>query len=359
MRFNRNIYTRLWQIAVFMPIVFSKKNEHELAELDYALPKSMTRETCSEFEKLVLTAAMTGKDDPTIYQTALLKSMQISIFEEHMFKVCLHVFEKINTLFFPKEDPQRYIREGDKDFVKNKILLEQLSHETYEMFRSVSSALYFYKKFSKAKDIYDHSSTINNAIDLYSFLTHVKTNLFEMFADRPVESSPFVARYLVYLSDLDQLIKASIQQNSSDERTNRDYLFDLCFNLAVSYSSNSRIRDNPDKREKQRRNSISIAQNKRLSERQAQIKKCVKEITANSRSSKSTIKTECYEYFEKNKEKLKSINITSYRTLQNHCSNTEPNKQRSAFFNRTYLALDYSKDFKETIEKAYSKIDLQ
>ena len=85
MKLNINHYTRLKQIAIFMPDVFNKKNEYESTNepKEYIIPLSMKDEAkhLSESELMILDAVMTGKNDPGIYPEACLKSMQISEFE--------------------------------------------------------------------------------------------------------------------------------------------------------------------------------------------------------------------------------------------------------------------------------------
>ena len=346
MKLNINHYIRLKQIAVFMPDVFSKKNEYGSINesREYVIPVSMKEEAdhLSEAELMIIDAAMTGKKDPEIYQEALLKTMQISEFEIVFFEVCMKLYKKLQSIFFPIKDTEKETVEqffqadfgnGPIAFYESiphdKFILDEIREKTYEMFNSVRSASKFYYEFNQIQELYDDSAMINKGIKMFPPLKHLKTNLYEILSKYPTDFSP---SFFVYLSDIVQSIKPIIEHGSEpDEADIEDSLISAiinsCFDFLFTYSAPKNSGNS------ERNNAISQKKLELNSKRREKVSKYLKPIFESLGDSpkRGQKKTACEQCFRDNESELKELGIKSAKTLQRYLSQENPNKQRSDY----------------------------
>ena len=182
---------------------------------------------------------------------------------------------------------------------------------------------------------------------------------------------------LSYLSELlyihseakGKVVSTKLQKDTywrSYKKTIDNEIVDNCIDIAEKLPrktlvpiSKLMLEENPElvgEVEKKRRKKSSEAHKKRLEEREAQVQKHVKNVQKKCRSKKISITEACNEYYKETTDELKDCGINSIGTLRNRCSNTKPNKQRSAFFNRSYIKPNYPKDFEKTVKKIQERI---
>lgn len=370
MMLNVNHYIRLKQIAVFMPDVFNKKNEYESTNepKEYIIPLSMKDEAkhLSESELMILDAVMTGKNDPGIYQEACLKSMQISEFEITFFEVCMKLYKKLQSIFFPpkntKEETAELVFQADfengpvafyNSIPRDRLILDEIKEKTCGMFNSVKTASKFYYEFNQIQELYDDSAIINRGIKMFPPLKHLKTNLYEILSKYPKDFSP---SFFVYLSDIVQSIKPIIEHGSEpDEADIEDSLISAiinsCFDFLFTYSA-PKNSDNSKKND-----AISRAKLQQNSERREEVFKYLKPIFESlgdspKRGQKKTASEQC---FRDNESDLNELGIKSVKTLQRYLSQENPNKQRSDYAKKKYKRPKYSPAFQDFIKYLHNE----
>ena len=392
MGFNINHYTRLRQIAFFVPNVIREKYETE-----YSLPFPISfpiedKNIRDKFIGLCISASHTNSDSSF---NVGIDCMKITTFEFKMFLVCLNIYMDLEDLFSPykkdftphkktnkkreyglEDDPESFYKSIPQDtFTK-----EMIKEKSQGLFRSVKKACHFYCMFTPSYCLYKFSVFVKQHKSEFPLLVYLRDELANYLCSFPVES---FSKLTKNISDLIEAIeiydtckKAFSEIEEEDrlywsqwEKTAYDGITIKCFNVVkdLSGDNNTKATDLPanlvlrrlfqeefdpvQNEEKKRRKKISETQNKRLSERKEQVRHHLEEIAKKVQDEKITTKEACMQYFTKHESELKSINITSSRTLQNLCSHTKPNKQRADFFDRSYIKLKYSKEIQEPIDK--------
>ena len=395
MVFNINFFTRLRQIAFFVPNVIREKYETE-----YSLPPtdSFPIEDNNIREQFIKTCSSVGFANSDSFFNMCTNYMKITDFEFMLFHVCLNVYMDLADLFSPYEknfSPRKktkrkreYGLEDDPEGFYNSIPRESFTKEMVKeksqgMFLSVRKACHFYCMFTPSYWLFFYSISIKQHKNDIPLLKLLRDELANYLCGFPVES---FAKLIKGLSDLSEIIKTydtckkSFNELQEEDRfiwnqwikTIYDGVMIQCFNVAKDLSAKSKIPvdkrffkvefpeefldelDYVSDEEKKRRKKISDSQNKRLYKRKEKVQEHVNSILSN-KGDQMSVKDACNNYFEAKKAALKKINITSARTLQNLCSHTKPNKQRSYFFERSYanLKFEYPKDFQKTIEKRF------
>lgn len=389
MRLDRNIYTRLYQIAFFMQNIFSEGVKNEF-KIQLPNPDTIPIDNPKSRRKIfdICFSALAHKD---LYGYEYCRNfMQITNFEGDLFFVCVKVYERLDSLFSSykeafeprrktkkrvkvnfEDDPEWFFQSIPQDTISK----DQIKTNTYGMFVSVKTACYFYCRFTPSYWCYFYSKIIRDYEKEIPVLSHIKEVLSRYFCQYPIDPFAFLKDYFSNLSDL--LDTYLIAKNAS-ETLREDPLWNTCFErindgflnsfvaLAEMLAGESLIpiselkfKDNPNlvvEVEKMRRNKISESQRKRLSEREKQVEEHIGKIFKKVKSKRISIKDACEEYLSENEAALKECGINSAGTLRNLCSNTDPNKQRSAFHNRSYVKPVYSKSLKESIGRIREKI---
>lgn len=392
MEFNINYYTRLKQIAFFVPYVTREKYVTE-----YSLPPPIPFpiEDNNIREKFIKICSSVGHANSDSSFNSCTDYMKISDFEDKLFYVCLYIYTGLADLFSPfeksfsprkktnkkkeyglEDDPESFYKSIPQDtFTK-----EMIKEKSQGLFFSVKKACHFYCMFTPSYWLFNYSKSIKQHKSEFPLLIYLRDELANYLCSFPVES---FAKLLKSLSDLNEAIetydtcKKAFNELEEEERlywnqwekTAYDGITIKCFNVLKNLSGDNNTQatalsakqvlnrlfqeefDPVQNEEKKRRKKISETKNKRFAERKEQVRHHLEEIAKIVRDEKITKKEACKQYFAKHESELKSINITSSRTLQNLCSYTKPNKQRADFFDRSYIELKYPKDFQESIEK--------
>lgn len=389
MLININHYMRLRHIAFFIPNVMEKK----VTKYSIPIPKLIPIDD-EKLKKVFfreITSVLSINSDSNIYTA--VQYMQIDPFEVKLFLVFVSIYTNLSALFSPYEKDfksrkklktaGKYSFEDDSEGFYKSIPSEAISKDvvkekSYGMFLSVRKACYFYCKFTPSCWLYAFSVTIKTYKSGIPELVYLRDELANYLCCFPVESFALLNERL---SDLQELIETYFKCGDAFEKLKkrersfwikwlkimREGILIKCIGISKEISAESPIptlkrlfhkkNDPLQKEEKKRRKRISKSQNKRLSERQKIVQKHIESIISSDYAKKYSVKVACERYYETKKDDLRKINITSARTLQNLCSHTKPDKQRTNFVNRSYLSPTYSKDFQDTIELIYNKID--
>ena len=401
MRFNRNIYMRLYQIAFFMPDIPQNRSKRSFQAITAkawgALNISRTpidntnskdkheaRILREKIDNILFSVGRTEKEHDYKYSRAF---MQITEFEILLFRVCYYIYENLSSLFSPyekrfisrkqkktkeKSDFENNTEEFFKSIPKDAISEDMVKEKSFEMFHSVRAASYFYCKFSPMYCLYGYSDAINQFKNEIPILKYIKEIVSNYFVNCPTGKKLYINNSLYGL--VDSIITYSKCKEGVKKRRSRNekkiwgwFLKKLynniiinCFKVSSHLSSEAKFSfsdyilqersPSVSKKEIKRRDRISKTQKDRLSERRMQVKSHIKEIYKISRSKGMSIRKACGYYFKEHKSELKLININSQRTLENNCSKTEPNTQRSAFSNMAYICPNYSTTFKQEIK---------
>ena len=354
-----------------MPDVFSKKSEYGNTNKpkEYVIPLSMKDKAIhlSESELMILDAVMTEKNNPGIYHESLLKSMQISDFEIVFFEVCMKLYKKLQSIFFPlksvKEETAEQIFQTDfgngpvafyNSIPRDRLILDEIKEKTYGMFNSVKTASKFYYEFNQIQELYDDSAMINKGIKKFSPLKHLKTNLYEIFSKNPTDFSP---SFFVYLSDIVQSITPIIEPDSeSNEADVADSfinaIINSCFDFLFTYSA-PKVSDNSKKND-----AISRTKLEQNSERRKEVFKYLNPIIKSLGDSpkRGQKKTACEQCFRDNESDLKNLGIGSASTLQRYLSQEKPNKQRSDYAKKIYKRSQYSPAFQDFFKYLHDEL---
>ena len=389
MRFNRNIYMRLRHIAFFMPNVWENKDTEFSLPAPGSFPIAKKKKLGKRFLKEIIYFLSVNSDSN--FHTAI-NYMRIEPFEAKLVLVCIAVYMNLSNLFSPYEKkfkqrkkektPDKHGLEDNcesfcKSIPSDAISKDEVKEKSYGMFLSVRAACYFYCKFNPCFLLYSFSCTIKRHKSEIPILAYLRDELANYLCCFPVESFDMLNNRLSDLQetiDLYFICRDAFEKLQKNERRIwnkwlgriRDGIAIRCIGTTKELSAESKIPISkrifnldfdpvPDK-EKKRREKISEAQNKRLSERQEKVQKNISIICSKRNSKKTSMKQACDLYFQANESELKKINITSARTLQNLCSRTKSDKQRSDFVSMSYISPKYSKDFQESIEKVYLAI---
>ena len=341
MRFNRNIYMRLYHIAFFMPEFSNDYNNGEKND-----PPSTSIPIYENEEAPLL--------------KAFLSSMKITDFEKQLFEVCINVYNSLSqifTIYFSsfdsrlEDDPAGFYKSIPQDAISK----ETIKEKSLGLFSSLKPACFFYCNFNPSYWLYSFSVIIHKNKKQLSFLKYVKNELYTYFVNRPIRKE---ASLYNNLEDLSTSIQNFIKSEKNlDALSSQDYLniidkivvdsIDLTNDLVSGLQTPKALTPG----EKNRRTAISEKQNKRFSGRQKIVQEHISRIKSESCSKKMSIRKYCREvYFPTHESELVSLNIKSPRTLENSCcKNHKPNKHRSAFSNRAYLNPAYPDSFKQTI----------
>ena len=390
MRFNRNIYMRLYQIAFFMPDPqkgpTGKKRKFKAS---FLCPET----NCIPVDDPLLR----DKIDEIIYYVSLIESnrnykkskdfMEITDFERVLFFVCQKVYEGLSSLLFQFEEKFKQkidsktkreccIEDAPEGFYKSipkKAFSEdEIREKSFDMFHSAKTACYFYSKFKPSYCMYNYSEIIRKHEKDIPILKYTKETIASYFCNCPINNYPYIKKVLLNLayslegySELKHGVRKTYRNKKSLHLWNRfvtklyDGVLINCINISKELSTKPvfsmlefdtyKKDDLISKKEIKRRDRISKAQIDRLSERRMQVKSHIEEISKICRSQKVSVRKACGYYFKEHKSELKLININSQRTLENNYSKTEPNKQRSAFSNMAYVGPKYSPAFRKAI----------
>ncbi len=389
MLININHYMRLRHIAFFIPNVLENKRTKYSIPIPQLIP--IDDEKLKKVFFREITSVLSINRDSKI--NTAVQYMQIDDFEVKLFLVSVSIYMNLSALFSPYEidfksrkklkTVGKYSFEDDsegfyKSIPSDAISKDMVKKKSYGMFSSVRKACYFYCKFTPSYLLYAFSVTIKTHKSEIPELIYLRDELANYLCCFPVESFALLNERL---SDLQELLETYFKCGDAFKKLKkrersfwikylkimREGLFLKFIGISKELSAESPIpvlkrlfhkKYAPlQKEEKQRRKRISKSQNKRLSQRQEKVQKHIEIIRSNVFAKKISVKAACEEYFKTKKDDLKKINITSARTLQNLCSHTKPDKQRTNFVNRSYLSPTYSKYFQDTIEMIYNKID--
>lgn len=397
MRFNHNIYMRLYQIAFFMPDALRGKYDNGVeSSFEVPYPNAIPVDDPILKDKIRSSILFTNFDRDFFYKSKAI-DMGINHFERILFYVCINVYEQLQTLFsaYKKEflscnemnnKKNNRLEDNPESFYnfiisRDAISEDMIKEKSFDLFHSLKTACYFYCKFTPCYRMYIFSGNIGRCEKTISILKYLKVNIAYYFSSFPYSKDTYI---ISDLSDLNDSLSVYFECSNAVEGKIKDeeekqkwkvFLELLCDKIMLSCIEVSnrlsvKVKHSPTalvsrridklvtKKEKKRRKRISDSQNNRLSERQEKVQRHVKNILMEwHNSKKKSMKTICEVYLDANRTELNSIGITSPRTLQNICSKTKPNKQRSAFFNRAYITPDYSKDCQEEIMKTYNLIE--
>ena len=341
MRFNRNIYMRLYQIAFFMPeLLKDGKNDLNMNPSKTSIP------------------FYEDENNPVLKE--ILESMEITDFEKQLFIVCLNVYKNLSSLFFPFQNKMNSRLEDDPTGFYNSIPKDDISKETikdssFGLFYSLKPACFFYCNFNPSYWLCSYSIFIHKYKEKFSFLRYVKNELYTYFSNRPINKEASLSDYLDSLSSsIHSFLETEKKPNAlscQEYLDNIDKVIVDSIDLTNNLVSGLHMPKTLSSIEKKRRKAISDKKKKRFSGRQKIVQKHISRIIFESRLKKMSIRKYCRDvYFPSHKSELDSINIKSPRTLENSCcKNHDPNKHRSAFFNRAYLKPAYPESFQQTI----------
>lgn len=395
MRFDRNTYMRLRHIAFFMPDLFYGEKEYK-SEYMIGYPNTYPFDD-KDINEIIYSmrfsvASLESGSDYLFFQNL----MRIDHFEIILFRVCIFAYLNLEPLFSQYKDsinpPNEYNNKGIDKKVDNPVVFyksipendisgDEIKEKSYGMFHSVKSAWSFLCNFMPSVSLYDYSLLINKYKEDIPLLAYIKKDIAQFLCKYPIGSFVRLNELLSNWADALEIYskcKESIKTLNLQgiDKLYGEYLLKIvhnrinmfCFDISNFLSNKAgalgfdfyfytdKKIDPIDEKEKNRREGISKSHKNRLSERRVQIERIKKEIFNKSRSEKTSIKKACERYYEDHKNELNSFRIVSPRTLQNICSNTKPNKQRSAFSNMVYIKPDYSKGFQEKIDLIYKKI---
>lgn len=389
MRFDRNIFLRLEQIAFFIPDL--RLSEGDTIEYQFTIPSkdSIPIDDPNLRDKIHSMFSKALSREYLFNYTFLQNVMRIDDFEYLFFVVCAKIFERLSVLFFPDKETVSFAQQLKKDILQNHyvefyksipqdaITKDMIKEESYGMFHSVKMACDFYYKFYSSYRLYWHSRDIKTHESEIPMLVRTKEIISRFLCSFPLRPFKELEDDLSYLSDLlyihsetkEKVILTKLQEDSywrAYKKTVDNEIIDNCIDIAEIHSHNTSIpfsklilEENPDlvgEVEKKRRKKSSEAHKKRLEEREAQVQEHIKNVLKKCRSKKISIKEACDEYFEEKATELKACGINSTGTLRNRCSHTKPNKQRSAFFNRAYIRPSYSENLRKSVIEISEKI---
>ena len=228
--------------------------------------------------------------------------------------------------------------------------------------------------------LYKYSLSINKHEKEIPLLIHAKEAISQYFCKYTAESFSYIIGCLSELFDSLEVYSESRESFKNLQGEKRSYwnswlekIYDgiiiNCLDISEQLSAEAGIpvfeyiiQENftpvnvVNGEERIRRNKISESHNIRLSQRKKRIQKHVTEIKNISKSEKISIRIACEQYHKKHESELKSINITSPRTLENICCDAKPNKQRSDFSNKAYIKPNYTLAFENAINDLYHDI---
>lgn len=332
MKFNCNIYMRLYHISFFMPELFAEnKSIEQQSQLDALLPYY-------EKEKL---------------SNDLVAEMKISDFEKNLFIACLNVYKKLSPLLEPYvcDFPKR-LQDAPKEFfntIPKNISIEQ---SCYQMFKTSRATCYFYCKFTPCYYLFRYSVLIHLGKEQIPVLKYVKNDLYAYFSGCPVTEDCDINVYLEDLvTSLEKFLNKHPKASSNDLLLkDADKIIVDCLDINEYIARSSKTKNPITDNEKKRRSSISKSKKKASKNRTENIQKIIQEIKDMAKSKGLSISRCCQIYFKNNKPKLETLHITTFRTLQNLCSGSESNKQRASFSQEKYCFPEYSERFKKDIE---------
>jgi len=390
MRFDRNIYMRLYHIAFFIPDALIPEEKEDVFSIGHGFYELCPDHSfCKKITKNLMFANL--NEVKSGYITAA-EFMEISPLEKNLFYICLAIYEKLSLLFSSYEDAfkqnqkkELYMEynleeapEGFYQFVskesQNSISAEMIKENTFEVFSTLKAACYFYCKFSPSYSLYGCSYILNEYKSEISILKRTRKDVALFFGNFPTNRKGYLITALLNVADsllVYLKCKNLVKERDKDEgekkiwdETIETLFFSVvynCINVSELLSAKpiftyqeivSHIKDNLiEKNEFTRRKRISDSQNNRLSERQRQIENHKKRIVRKMGLKNVSKRKACKDYFDEHKSELKSIHINSPRTLENICSSKEPNKQRSAFSNMAFLKPYYSPAVKKKIKE--------
>lgn len=391
MRFNRNIYLRLEQIAFFIPDLGGRRFEGDTVEYQFQIPlQDSIPVDDPDLKNKIYNMFFKALSRENLHNYTFLQNfMRIDDFEYLFFVVCLVIYKRLSFLFIPYIEGNQTLEESNtndswdysehfyKSIPPDAFTRDMIEENSYGMFHSVKMACDFYYKFYSSYCLYWHSSDIKTHESEIPMLVRTKEIISRFLCSFPLKPYKELKEDLSYLSDL-LYIRSSTKKDVVSNKLQKDHywsayketldneIIDNCIDIAEKLSGESLIpiskllfEENPDlvgEVEKKRRNKISETQKKRLEEREVQVQKHVKNVLKKCRS-RNISKTEaCDKYFKENIAELRECGINSQGTLRNHCVPTKPNKQRSAFFNRTYTKPYYSDDFQKEVIEISEKI---
>ena len=391
MRFNRNIYMRLYQIAFFMPDIFQGGDNYKI-EFTLPNPDAIPLEDASLREKFwTILSQVLSSESGTNYKI-IQGAMEIDGFEKKLFIICLTIYQNLLPLFSPYQeafkprkrieseekyafvnDPEWFYRTIHQDAISKELIVEK----SEGVFLSIKPACFFFCRFTPCYLLYKYSLSINKHENEIPLLIYAKEAISQYFCKYTAESFSHITGCLSELFDSLEVYSESKESFKKLQREERSYWNSLlektydgiiinCLNISDRLSAEAGIpvfeyinQENytpincVNGEERIRRNKISKSHNVRLSQRKKSIQKHVTEIKNISKSKKISIRIACEQYHNKHESELKSINITSPRTLENICCDAKPNKQRSDFSNKAYVKPNYPLAFKTAINNLF------
>ena len=391
MRFNRNIYMRLYQIAFFMPDIFQGGDKYEI---EYTLPNPLAVPIDDPGLRdkfwTILSRVLSSKSGSNY--KIIQGAMGIDVFEKRLFIVCLTIYQNLLPLFSPHQDAFRPRKQSEseekydfandpewfyKTIPQDAISKESIAEKSEGVFLSVKTACFFFCKFTPSYLLYKYSLSINKHENEIPLLTHAKEAISQYFCKYTAESFSSITDCLSELFDSLEVYSESRESFKKLQVEERSYwnswlekIYDgiiiNCLDISERLSAQAGIpvfeyifqeKCNSSKfvtkDERIRRNNISKSHTARLSQRKKKIQKHINEIKNISKSEKMSIRIACEQYHKKHESELKSINITSPRTLENICCDAKPNKQRSDFSNKAYVKPNYTPAFKNAINDLF------
>ena len=395
MKFNINYYTRLKQIAFFIPNIEENDNITTVELYDINTPDLSDRiddvETRERINRKLY--AVFSRDRSNFYPQCHYL-MKINRFEMNLFSVCLRIYNNLSSLFSPYHENYCFRKEQGKEtyiplenhsdefyktIPKDAISRKTIREKSFKMFLSLKEASRFFCEFTPSYLLYKNSETINIYEESIPFLTQVKEHLAYYFCGCPVE--PYF-QICDFLSDLSESLKIySICYNTLNDSVKDKYWLEMLYkgiivnsfdiiqllspDVGLSFiqrlkasDSDNELNELEDQKKTNWKNNIKKAKQLSHAKRQEFVEGIKASIEFLKNSEHISARKACDRILKDNKGKLEEIGITSSRTLENQmCPNGDPNKNRQRFNSGFYIKPVYDEVFQRFINNIYNKLE--
>ena len=343
MQFNKIIYHRLGNIACFIPEITDRDDWEQQKEFIFSLILE-NADSSSSIKKMA----------------SLNLSPKIGVMEVKLFLLCVRAYESLRDFFSEFEQsfpgPCSYVEDPISFYnhiiSRNELPKQLIEEKSFGMFQGLRNCVRFYCNFFDSYCIYCCFKSMLPALEKLTFLSDFRNHLYSNMGHAARVKGGLMAVLFDFANLLDRYNQCA---DGSPDREN--ILNDLIAAYGeMWYNFHSVAISPPDvfcQKEKDRRTAISERKKEKNLNRCKKVEQLLKEIK--KLSDGTSVRKACKNYFEEHEDYLQSLNIKSYRTLQNRLTGVPPNKLRKIFNNQRNAIPTYQHSFKLLVNELWNK----